>query len=724
MHGFAIYAVDLQARIIYWPGSAERLYGYSAKEALGKTTRRFLPADDAKALGVVGRMRMTLQRKRFEDVGWRLGKNRKPFFARLISAPLERADGSVAGITVLTQDLTDQSRVEREAMRLAAIVESSGDAIISTNLSGIIQSWNKAAERVLGYTRAEMVGHLVTRLIPPDLTQERRETLEHVAAGPNVRYYETYRLRKDGQRVPMLVTLSPVRDRTGRIVGASKVLHDITELRRTEARLRDSESRFRVTYEHAPIGIEQVALADGQLLDVNRKLCQMLGYQREELTCRRFSDVTHPNDRAAERRLLRALLADEIPSYTIEKRYLHKNGDPVWVRVTSAKAGGHDARAYRISIVEDITEQKRIQLSLLESEQRMRAIVTTAADAVITIDGDGIVQSANPATRRLFGYEESELVGRHVRMLMPEPIAGDRDRFLSEYVSRKAGRNIGTGRDMQALHKTGTTFPIHLSVRDVKLGSDRIFIAIVHDLSERRRLESQILEAGAHEQMRIGQDLHDGLCQELVSIGYTSEILARKLERRSAEEAALARTLGDSIRSVVAQARQLAHGLNPVDVHAGGLQAGLASLTRRISETFNVKCVCDCENPIVLKDDATATHLYRIAQEAIGNAIKHGKARGIQVSLKQVEGQITLSIEDDGRGLPRSVIARLNRLELGAAKSEPDDGMGLRTMMYRARIIGGGLKVSRRQPRGTSVVCSLRKIGPDAKDAGPTRKSN
>jgi len=545
-----------------------------------------------------------------------------------------------------------------------------------------------------------MLGRVTTRFLPA----EEAKTLD--VAG------RTTRLRRNGTTVPVQVALSPIGDKFGRVVGASKVLHDITERHRTEARLRDSESRFRVTYEHAPIGIEQVAIVGGELLDVNRKLCQMLGYQREQLTGRRFSDITHPADRAAERRLLRSLLADEIPSYTIEKRYLHKDGTPVWVRVTSAKAGGHAARAYRISIIEDITEQKRIQFSLEQSEQRMRAVVTTAVDAVITMGANGIVQSANPSTTRMFGYEDSELLGRNVRMLMPEPIAGGHDQYLADYIRTGRGRIIGIGRDTQAMRKDGTTFPIHLSVSDVRLGSERLFVGIVHDLSERRRLENQILEAGTHEQMRIGQDLHDGLCQELVGIGYTSEMLARKLEQRSAEEAALARTLGDAIRRVVADARQLAHGLNPVDVHAGGLQAGLVSLTRRISDTFKVQCAFSCDGPSAVKDDATATHLYRIAQEAIGNAIKHGKAKHIGVSLIQLGGDTTLSIRDDGRGLSRAVVARLNRLDLGATEPDENAGMGLQTMMYRARIIGGGLTIESRQPRGTAVVCSVRKIGP------------
>jgi two-component system sensor kinase FixL len=357
--------------------------------------------------------------------------------------------------------------------------------------------------------------------------------------------------------------------------------------------------------------------------------------------------------------------------------------------------------------------------ALLQSEARTRAIVNTAVDAIITIDESGIIDSINPASEKLFGYRASELVGRNVKVLMPEPYRREHDGYLRNYLQTGMARIIGIGREVTGMRKDGTLFPLSLAVSEMHFADRRMFTGIIHDLTSRRQLERQILEATASEQRRIGQDLHDGLCQELVSLSLGLEIVARKLDLKGLEEARALQKLGDALLSITDQARRLAHGLNPVDLDAGGLPAALEQLAGRIADSTHVSCEFHWDGRAGARNGTVATHLYRIAQEAVSNAIKHAKPSRIDLGLTETGGNLTLKIEDDGSGLPD--VTSLSGRKAAAARAMPPHpdkplmtGIGLQTMNYRARLIGGTFSVSPRargrasRSGGTVVTCSLR----------------
>jgi two-component system, LuxR family, sensor kinase FixL len=355
---------------------------------------------------------------------------------------------------------------------------------------------------------------------------------------------------------------------------------------------------------------------------------------------------------------------------------------------------------------------------LLRTEQRMRSIIKAAVDAIITIDDRGNIESANPATERLFGYRERELIGQNVSILMPEPYRSEHDRYLRQYLKTGTAKVIGIGREVTAVRKDGTTIPISLSVSEVETGGGRIFTGIIHDLTSRRNLERQIVEASANEQRRIGHDLHDGLCQDLIGIAFSADQIGRSLRAKGVqEEAVLADTVAASVRNAAAQARRLSHGLNPVDLKAGGLRAALDALSRRISDTFGVRCRFHSpsdENRI--HDDTVATHLFRIAQEAVSNAIRHGRAKRIHVKLEIRLDHLVLTVKDDGTGLPSYLSGTTVPPHTDSA------GIGLQTMRYRAHIINGVFDLRSGPRGGTTMTCTVRGyFPPHAAHPAPTR---
>ena len=270
---------------------------------------------------------------------------------------------------------------------------------------------------------------------------------------------------------------------------------------------------------------------------------------------------------------------------------------------------------------------------------------------MITIDELGTIESLNPAAERLFGYGSSELLETNINDLMPEPFHSEHDRYLRNYLRTGNAKIIGIGREVTGLRKDRTTFPMNLSVSEVRVGGRRLFTGIVHDLSGRRELERQILEAAANEQRRIGQDLHDSLCQDLVGIAFAIDHAQRALSRRAAGKS-LAK-LSNAVRAAAGQARDLARGLNPVDLKSG-LWSALDSLAVKVSQSFGVHCAFRWDRVARVRDETTATHLYRIAQEAVGNAVRHGKAQRIEITLASRGGTLVLAVADNGIGVPRA----------------------------------------------------------------------
>ncbi|MGZ4975226.1 MAG: PAS domain-containing sensor histidine kinase, partial [Limisphaerales bacterium] len=266
------------------------------------------------------------------------------------------------------------------------------------------------------------------------------------------------------------------------------------------------------------------------------------------------------------------------------------------------------------------------------------------------------------------------------------------DGYLNNYKRTGHAKIIGIGREVVGQRKDGTTFPMDLAVSQVKLHDRMIFAGFVRDITDRKRLEKEILQISELEQHRIGQDLHDGICQHMTAIELMAEVLETKLRKQAKELAPDAAKISKEVREVISQTRALSRGLSPVLLESEGLMSALKELAANTRDIFRVSCQFFCLKPVLIDDLTSATHLYRIAQEAVSNAIKHGKAREIQIVLSSEGETLTLAIQDNGVGL-----------QTVAPKKK---GMGLQVMKYRAGIIGGSVDV-RKSDMGTRVICTL-----------------
>ena len=364
----AVMLRDQEDRITYWNKGAEELYGWTQNEARGQVTHTLFQTEFPEPLSLIS--------EHFHREKWWQGE--------LIHARKNGTKVTVLSRWALTRDAETNSQVimeaniditqAKEAARannlLAAIVDSSDDAIVSKNLDGMITSWNKSAERMFGYTAREAVGQNITMIIPADRRDEETKIIEQLKRGERVDHFETIRVRKDKTLLNLSLSISPVRDGAGRIVGASKVARDITERKRAEGALRESEERFRAIVETTPECVKLVAF-DGTLLHMNPPGLAMVGADSpDKVIGKSVYNLIAANDRNKFRAFNENICRGEKGSLEFDIVDFH--GKVHRMESNAAPLRMADGTVVQLAITGDITERVEVQKRLQKSEERLR----------------------------------------------------------------------------------------------------------------------------------------------------------------------------------------------------------------------------------------------------------------------------------------------------------------------------------------------------------------
>ena len=430
---------------------------------------------------------------------------------------------------------------ELEQQYLSSIVESSEDTIISKTLDDITTSWNKAAEKMFGYTRAEIIGKSISVLIPPELYEEESKILKRLKKGERIDHYETVRLKKDGTRVFISLTVSPIKDNKGKVIGISKIARDITAKIKMEGEVKKlalekrAEERFRLVVEAAPNAMIMVG-KEGKMTLVNTQAETLFGYTRQELLGQKIEMLVPERFRNNHTGHRDGFFADPRTRAMGAGRDLfglRKDNTEVPIEIGLNPIKTEEGTFVLASII-DITERKR-------AEERFRLVVEAAPNAMIMVGKEGKMTLVNSQTEVLFGYKRNELLDQKIEMLVPERFRGNHSGHRDSFFADPKTRSMGVGRDLFGLKKDGSEVPIEIGLNPIKTTEGTFVLASIIDITERKKVEESILVQTKNKELEIFNEKLKMKIDELdklnqIMMGREERILELKEEIKALKE--------------------------------------------------------------------------------------------------------------------------------------------------------------------------------------------
>jgi PAS domain S-box-containing protein len=468
----AIIGTTLQGTITSWNPAAERMYGYSSGEILGKSLSLLIPKDrEGEPTAASDQIETGQHVEHLETT--RVRKDGKLVPVSVTVAPILNEDGEVVGASAVHRDVTEQRQAYETAQRMSAIVENSDDAIIGSALDGTVTSWNPAAERMFGYSSQEIIGKPIDLLSGKDQRDEAKAFVVKVMSGQHVEHFATSRVRKNGSLFPASVTVSPIRDPDGAIVGVSMICRDVTQLRQAF----ETAQRMAAIVESSEDAIIGSSL-DRIITSWNVAAERMFGYTSREIIGKSGSLLTHDENADEIAKILAEIAAGQHFEHFATTRY-RKDGTAFPLSLSISPIRDVDGAVVGVStICHDLTEQERAY----ETAQRMAAIVDNSNDAIGAITLQGIITSWNPAAERLYGYSSQEMVGTSGEVITPKDRIGQFKAILTKVGAGQPVEHLETLR----LHKDGTTFPVSLTISPIRDAGGAVVGASVisRDLTE------------------------------------------------------------------------------------------------------------------------------------------------------------------------------------------------------------------------------------------------
>lgn len=324
----------------------------------------------------------------------------------------------------------------------------------------------------------------------------------------------------------------------------------------------------------------------------------------------------------------------------------------------------------------------------------LAAVVNDSNDAITVQDFEGNIRFWNIGAKRIYGYTKTEALKMNIRQLVPEDERDDAVALLKRLREKEKVRSF----EAQRFTKDGRLIDVWITITTLtdEAGNLAAVATTERDISERKQLERELLATREKEQKLIGREMHDSMGQILTGIAVKSKGLELKLKDKTLRESADAAEICELASEAIAQTRRLARMLYPVDIETGGIISALQGLASGTKELLKISCRFRCNKVVTVGDRVVARHIYRIAQEAITNAVKHGKAKHIRVELTSARATTTLKVANDGKDFPRRLAGK--------------KGIGLKIMKYRAKMIGGKLDIGRGRKGGTVVTCTFRNV--------------
>jgi PAS domain S-box-containing protein len=524
--------------------------------------------------------------------------------------------------------------------------------------------------------------------------------------------------RPDGDRRHVIPSPRVLTNKAGKIVGAINCLYDVTESKRAEVAAMRLASV--VQSSHDAIAAKTLK---GIITDWNRSAQRIFGYKPKEIIGKSVLTLIPKDRQREEHEILRKIgRGESLDHYETVRR--RKDGQLIDVSLTISPIKGPKGEIVGASkIARDITHQKRTERRLAEQAR----LLDLTNDAIIVRNDQDRIVYWNRGAQEMYGFSAEEALGKITHQLLrtahPENFEKIRkklkrdNRWSGELVhTRKDGRKVivmsrwsldhGDARKPASILETNTDITARKSA-DVALKRSKEALELMveqrtkeltvanselkSEIQRRQGLEGEILTVSDREQQRLGQELHDGLCQHLTAVAFMARSMALRLRDHRVIDAADIEKIAELVNDAAIDTRNLSRALHRIDIDAAGLVAALGDLVDR--EIWRIPCRLEAKPSFRIDDDGAASHLYRIAREAVINANKHAQAREIVVRLERVRKEMVLRVIDDGIGFQKEL--------------NPKQGLGFHIMNYRAQLMGGRLEIDSPQTGGTRVSCYL-----------------
>jgi PAS domain S-box-containing protein len=522
--GDAVITTDTEGRITFTNGVAAAISGWTPEEAVGQPLDAvFRIVDEQTRTPVENPALRALREGVIVGLVNHTVLITKDGSARPIddsAAPIRDDEGRVTGSVLIFRDITERRRAEQTRALLARIVESSDDAIISKSLDGVIQSWNAAAERLFEYSAAEAIGRPITIIIPPERIEEEKLILERLRQGERMEHFETLRTSKSNRTIHVSLTVSPVVDAAGRIIGASKTARDITARKQAEEALHQQHELLRVTL--ASIGDAVIATdAHGAVAFLNPIAHSLTGWKPEEAQGQPlqqvFRIVNEHTRRPVDNPALRAMKEGVVVGLANHTLLISRDGTERAIDDSGAPIKDSQGKIVgAVLVFRDITERRRLERENAERAAAARflaSIVESSEDAIISTSLEGIVQSWNGAAERLYGCTAEQAIGRSISRFIPADRADEVDRMLKLI---RAGERV-THFDTVRVRGDGQPVAVGLTISRIRDEAGRIvgLSKIARDITDRKRAEGLLELLSEAAQHVLAADDPDEMVQGL-----------------------------------------------------------------------------------------------------------------------------------------------------------------------------------------------------------------
>ena len=613
-----------------------------------------------------------------------------------------------------------QRELEASRERFLELYDRAPVGYFTLNEEGVIQEVNLTAAALLSTTKSALIGNpLADYIVARDrdvYCQHRSQLLETGMRG----ICEFRMLRRNEEPFWARVELHAVFDVHGSRY-CRAILSDISDIKNAEEGLRILETAFRSTA-HAIV----ITGRDAAIQWINEAFTRLTGYSADDV----FGQTPRLLNSSLQNEAFYKNLWEVIQSgRSWQGELINKRKDGSLYNeemMVTPVMDAHGEITHFIAIKKDVTLRKQV-----EEQLRLQSLMLdSVGQAVAAADLNNCILFWNKTAANMFGWSREEALGRMMSEVLPMEVSPEETEIAAAAfkrgecwsgelnVRRRDGRLIpmlitnapvlddrgkiiaiiGIGVDLTDLRRIQDALCLARNELELKVQERTAELvatnaALLREMTERQSLEARILKIAEDERLRIGQDLHDGLCQQLAGITYLCSVAKDRLVQKAPDEVVKLNHIIQLLRETNDQARSVARGLYPVSLQPDGLMVALQRLVGQFKLFYPMAIQFDCPGKVLINDNAVATHLYRIAQEAMSNAAKHSKGTEISIRLEDLGDSIMLTVQDDGQGLPD------NRQQA--------NGMGLETMHYRARSTGANLKIKSAPNQGTVLTCNL-----------------